>query len=179
MEVINLHPEIKGQLVKLLSVRLCPPVSGQAAMDIVVNPPVPGEESFEQFTRVSPGACVPAASGPSRGPKCQPLSRGSSGRELPREVGSEDAAGGSSVPARGCGDPPLPRLWAPRSSSKGAVAGRLAVSPSSLAGCAHEHARSPSQAVPLHRWRDQAFSRCREGLTPVLSVPSGERVCPE
>ena len=60
MEVINLHPEIKGQLVKLLSVRLCPPVSGQAAMDIVVNPPVPGEESFEQFTRVSPGACGPA-----------------------------------------------------------------------------------------------------------------------
>nr|XP_048290606.1 alanine aminotransferase 2 isoform X2 [Myodes glareolus] len=51
MEVINLHPEIKGQLVKLLSVRLCPPVSGQAAMDIVVNPPVPGEESFEQFIR--------------------------------------------------------------------------------------------------------------------------------
>jgi len=51
MEVINLHPEIKGQLVKLLSVRLCPPVSGQAAMDIVVNPPVPGEESFEQFRR--------------------------------------------------------------------------------------------------------------------------------
>lgn len=58
MEVINLHPEIKGQLVKLLSVRLCPPVSGQAAMDIVVNPPVPGEESFEQFSRVSlPGLC--------------------------------------------------------------------------------------------------------------------------
>uniref|UniRef100_A0A8P0PG55 alanine transaminase n=1 Tax=Canis lupus familiaris TaxID=9615 RepID=A0A8P0PG55_CANLF len=51
MEVINLHPEIKGQLVKLLSVRLCPPVSGQAAMDIVVNPPVPGEESYEQFHR--------------------------------------------------------------------------------------------------------------------------------
>ncbi|XP_064315537.1 alanine aminotransferase 2 isoform X2 [Phalacrocorax carbo] len=51
MEVINLHPEIKGQLVKLLSVRLCPPVSGQAAMDIVVNPPVPGEESYSQFTK--------------------------------------------------------------------------------------------------------------------------------
>lgn len=53
MEVINLHPEIKGQLVKLLSVRLCPPVSGQAAMDIVVNPPVPGEESYTQFIKVS------------------------------------------------------------------------------------------------------------------------------
>lgn len=63
MEVINLHPEIKGQLVKLLSVRLCPPVSGQAAMDIVVNPPVPGEESFEQFSRVSLlwPVCVTAA----------------------------------------------------------------------------------------------------------------------
>lgn len=55
MEVVNLHPEIQGQLVKLLSVRLCPPVSGQAAMDIMVNPPEPGEESFEQFIRVSPG----------------------------------------------------------------------------------------------------------------------------
>lgn len=64
MEVINLHPEIKGQLVKLLSVRLCPPVSGQAAMDIVVNPPVPGEESFELFHRVSHcilwPICIPA-----------------------------------------------------------------------------------------------------------------------
>ncbi|KAH0619609.1 hypothetical protein JD844_000378 [Phrynosoma platyrhinos] len=51
MEVVNLHPDIKGQLVKLLSVRLCPPVSGQAAMDIVVNPPVPGEESYAQFIK--------------------------------------------------------------------------------------------------------------------------------
>lgn len=87
MEVINLHPEIKGQLVKLLSVRLCPPVSGQAAMDIVVNPPVPGEESFEQFTRVSPVACVPAGVNYSLSPD------GSSGRERPQEVGSEGAAG--------------------------------------------------------------------------------------
>lgn len=52
MEVVNLHPDIKGQLVKLLSVRLCPPVSGQAAMDIVVNPPGPGEESYVQFIKV-------------------------------------------------------------------------------------------------------------------------------
>ncbi|XP_029464327.1 alanine aminotransferase 2 [Rhinatrema bivittatum] len=51
MEVVNLHPEIKEQLVKMLSVRLCPPVSGQAAMDVVVNPPGPEEESYEQFIR--------------------------------------------------------------------------------------------------------------------------------
>ncbi|XP_027540730.1 alanine aminotransferase 2-like [Neopelma chrysocephalum] len=49
VEVIYLHPEIKGQLVKLLSARLCAQVSGQAAMDIVVSPPIPGEESYAQF----------------------------------------------------------------------------------------------------------------------------------
>lgn len=62
MEVINLHPDIKGQLVKLLSVRLCPPVSGQAAMDIVVNPPVPGEESYAQFVKVGFLTCACALS---------------------------------------------------------------------------------------------------------------------
>uniref|UniRef100_H2ZRX1 alanine transaminase n=1 Tax=Latimeria chalumnae TaxID=7897 RepID=H2ZRX1_LATCH len=51
MEVIHLDPEVKAQLVKLLSVRLCPPVPGQAAMDVVVNPPQPGEESYEQFIK--------------------------------------------------------------------------------------------------------------------------------
>ncbi|KAM4017760.1 alanine aminotransferase 2 [Anomaloglossus baeobatrachus] len=49
MEVVNLHPDVKAQLVKMLSVRLCPPVSGQAAMDVVVNPPQPDEESYQQF----------------------------------------------------------------------------------------------------------------------------------
>ncbi|KAG8437342.1 hypothetical protein GDO86_008152 [Hymenochirus boettgeri] len=51
MEVVNLHPDVTAQLVKLISVRLCSPVPGQAAMDVVVNPPQPGEESFEQFIR--------------------------------------------------------------------------------------------------------------------------------
>ncbi|XP_078066961.1 alanine aminotransferase 2 [Mustelus asterias] len=50
MEVINMDPEVKAQLEKLLSVRLCSPVPGQAAMDVVVNPPKPGEESYEMFT---------------------------------------------------------------------------------------------------------------------------------
>lgn len=52
MEVLNLHPDIKAQLVKMLSVRLCPPVPGQAAMDVVVNPPQPDEESYQQFIQV-------------------------------------------------------------------------------------------------------------------------------
>ncbi|KAJ8417733.1 hypothetical protein AAFF_G00225760 [Aldrovandia affinis] len=51
MEVINMDPEVKAQLIKLLSVRLCPPVSGQVAMDIIVNPPLPGEPSYPQFLK--------------------------------------------------------------------------------------------------------------------------------
>lgn len=52
MEVLNLDLEVKAQLVKLLSVRLCPPVSGQAAMDVIVNPPLPHEPSYLQFHKV-------------------------------------------------------------------------------------------------------------------------------
>uniref|UniRef100_A0AAY5E9Y8 alanine transaminase n=1 Tax=Electrophorus electricus TaxID=8005 RepID=A0AAY5E9Y8_ELEEL len=49
MEIVNLDPEVKSQLVKMLSVRLCPPVTGQAAMDVIVNPPQPDEPSHGQF----------------------------------------------------------------------------------------------------------------------------------
>uniref|UniRef100_A0A667WRZ3 alanine transaminase n=1 Tax=Myripristis murdjan TaxID=586833 RepID=A0A667WRZ3_9TELE len=51
MEILNMDPEVKAQLVKLLSVRLCPPVSGQAAMDVIVNPPRRHEASYTQFTK--------------------------------------------------------------------------------------------------------------------------------
>lgn len=50
MEVLNMDPNVKAQLVKLLSVRLCPPVPGQAAMDVIVNPPKEHEPSYAQFT---------------------------------------------------------------------------------------------------------------------------------
>uniref|UniRef100_A0A8C7Z728 alanine transaminase n=1 Tax=Oryzias sinensis TaxID=183150 RepID=A0A8C7Z728_9TELE len=48
MEVLNMDPEVKAQLTKLVSVRLCPPVSGQAMLDLVVNPPLPDEPSYER-----------------------------------------------------------------------------------------------------------------------------------
>lgn len=51
MEVLNMDPQVKAQLIKLLSVRLCPPVSGQAAMDVIVNPPREHEPSHAQFTK--------------------------------------------------------------------------------------------------------------------------------
>ena len=55
MEVINMDPEVKAQLTKLVSVRLCPPVPGQALMDLVVNPPQPDEPSYNTFMKV----CTP------------------------------------------------------------------------------------------------------------------------
>nr|XP_057923788.1 alanine aminotransferase 2-like isoform X2 [Doryrhamphus excisus] len=51
MEIINMDDEVKAQLTKLVSVRLCPPVPGQALMDLVVNPPQPGEPSYNQFLK--------------------------------------------------------------------------------------------------------------------------------
>lgn len=52
MEVVNLDPEVKVQLTKLVSVRLCPPVPGQALLDVVVNPPQPDEPSYDTFIKV-------------------------------------------------------------------------------------------------------------------------------
>lgn len=52
MEVINMDPEVKAQLTKLVSVRLCPPVPGQALLDLVVNPPQPDEPSYTTFMKV-------------------------------------------------------------------------------------------------------------------------------
>ncbi|NXD87661.1 ALAT2 aminotransferase, partial [Halcyon senegalensis] len=49
VEVVNMDPEVQQQLVKLVSVRLCPPVPGQILLDVVVNPPQPGDPSYERF----------------------------------------------------------------------------------------------------------------------------------
>jgi alanine transaminase len=48
-EAINLDPEVRVQLIKSISAKLCPTVSGQAAMGAVVNPPKPGEASYKLF----------------------------------------------------------------------------------------------------------------------------------
>ncbi|XP_066063808.1 alanine aminotransferase 1 [Chamaea fasciata] len=49
VEVVNLQAEVKAQLSKLVSVRLCPPVPGQVVLDAIVDPPKPGDESYERF----------------------------------------------------------------------------------------------------------------------------------
>ena len=49
-EVINMDPGVFAMLQKSISAKLCPTVIGQACMDVVVNPPRPGEASHESFT---------------------------------------------------------------------------------------------------------------------------------
>ncbi|NXN33093.1 ALAT2 aminotransferase, partial [Nycticryphes semicollaris] len=51
VEVVNMDPEVKQQLSKLVSVRLCPPVTGQILLDAVVDPPQPGDPSYELFMK--------------------------------------------------------------------------------------------------------------------------------
>uniref|UniRef100_A0A8C6ERE4 Alanine aminotransferase 1 n=1 Tax=Marmota marmota marmota TaxID=9994 RepID=A0A8C6ERE4_MARMA len=52
VEVVNMDPEVQRQMLKLMSVRLCPPVPGQALLDMVVSPPAPSDPSFAQFQEV-------------------------------------------------------------------------------------------------------------------------------
>ena len=47
-----MDPEVKVELKKLLSARLCSSVLGQVCMDAVVNPPKPGESSYDLFIKV-------------------------------------------------------------------------------------------------------------------------------
>lgn len=48
-ELTNFHPDVKAQLYKYLSARLCPAVLGQAMIGTICNPPKPGDPSYELF----------------------------------------------------------------------------------------------------------------------------------
>lgn len=50
-EIANLDPAVKVELKKLSSAQLCSGVLGQVCMDAVVNPPKPGEPSYELFMK--------------------------------------------------------------------------------------------------------------------------------
>ncbi|ESO89980.1 hypothetical protein LOTGIDRAFT_192553, partial [Lottia gigantea] len=50
-EVINLDPEVRAQYNKSISANLCPPSSGQVVIDCVVNPPKPGDLSYDLFKK--------------------------------------------------------------------------------------------------------------------------------
>ena len=51
VECVNVDPAVKALLYKVASVSLCPPVSGQLMVDLMTNPPVPGDASYELFNK--------------------------------------------------------------------------------------------------------------------------------
>ncbi|KAJ2707999.1 alanine transaminase [Coemansia sp. IMI 203386] len=50
-EAVNIDENIMAQMLKLASVSLCPNVQGQMAVDIMVNPPKPGDPSYDQYSQ--------------------------------------------------------------------------------------------------------------------------------
>lgn len=50
-ECVNFPKEVKDQLYKLSSISLCPNLSGQICMALTMNPPKPGEPSYELFAK--------------------------------------------------------------------------------------------------------------------------------
>lgn len=49
MELVGFHPSVEEVIYKLAAIQLCPVVMGQVAVELMVNPPQPGDESFEEF----------------------------------------------------------------------------------------------------------------------------------
>ncbi|KAL7420843.1 alanine transaminase [Cryptotrichosporon argae] len=45
-ELVNIADDVAEQIYKMASVTLCPPVSGQIGVDLLVDPPRPGQPSF-------------------------------------------------------------------------------------------------------------------------------------
>lgn len=50
-ELLNICPDVHAALNKSISAQLCPTTVGQACIDCVVNPPRPGEPSYELFMK--------------------------------------------------------------------------------------------------------------------------------
>uniref|UniRef100_A0A672QXJ9 alanine transaminase n=1 Tax=Sinocyclocheilus grahami TaxID=75366 RepID=A0A672QXJ9_SINGR len=69
MELVNLDPAVKQYASRLFSTRSCPPVVGQIALDLMADPPKPGDPSYPTFSEVGVFAELPGIS-------CQPLKAG-------------------------------------------------------------------------------------------------------
>ncbi|XP_072378440.1 alanine aminotransferase 1 [Diabrotica undecimpunctata] len=50
-EVVNMDPAVKAQYFKAISAMLCSTTFGQSTLDVIMNPPKPGEPSYEQFEK--------------------------------------------------------------------------------------------------------------------------------
>lgn len=49
MELVGFSPEVRDVIFKLASINLCSVVSGQALMELMINPPKEGEPSYELY----------------------------------------------------------------------------------------------------------------------------------
>eukprot|EP00798_Chlamydomonas_sp_ICE-L_P005748 gene5748-6041_t len=47
MEMVNIHPDTVAQMYKCASINLCPNTVGQIAVSVLVNPPAPGDRSYD------------------------------------------------------------------------------------------------------------------------------------
>ncbi len=48
-ECVNIEEEVMAQVYKMASITLCPPVSGQIGVDLLVDPPQEGDESWPLY----------------------------------------------------------------------------------------------------------------------------------
>ncbi|WOO77035.1 Glutamate--glyoxylate aminotransferase 2 [Vanrija pseudolonga] len=48
-ELTNIAEDVVEQIYKMASVTLCPPVTGQVGVDLLVDPPKPGDASYDQW----------------------------------------------------------------------------------------------------------------------------------
>lgn len=50
-ELLNISPDVKSQVNKLISACLCSSSWGQAVMGAIINPPKEGDESYELYKK--------------------------------------------------------------------------------------------------------------------------------
>ncbi|ORY75469.1 pyridoxal phosphate-dependent transferase [Protomyces lactucae-debilis] len=55
LELLNFGKEAREELYKVQSINLCAPLVGQIVVDCMVNPPIKGEPSYEQFKKEEDG----------------------------------------------------------------------------------------------------------------------------
>ncbi|KAL1841667.1 hypothetical protein VTJ49DRAFT_6773 [Mycothermus thermophilus] len=48
-ELVGFDPHVQQEIYKFVSIMLCAPVIGQCLVDLMVNPPRPGDPSYEQY----------------------------------------------------------------------------------------------------------------------------------
>lgn len=50
-ELVGFDKEVQDQIYKFISIMLCPPVIGQCCVELMVNPPVEGDPSYELYNK--------------------------------------------------------------------------------------------------------------------------------